>query len=225
VSAFPVARDEAWRTAYEEQATPALFMRLMPLARRCSQRLATSGRIGGELRARELIQDALSDTLLGRLRWDPARKTLEAHAVDTIRSRTRDECNQATRYLSVDVPKGYDDAPGAEEGWEEADEAEEEPSWSMGADGFEGDDSAERLQEERLAEQVFCELRELAHGDREVLQLLRAYEHGARTSAEVLAMISLPTSAYRNARLRLGRMAKRSKTSRPVPMHRKVTTP
>ena len=225
MSALPAPRDEAWRTAYEDQATPALMMRLLPLARRCSQRLATSGRIGGELRAQELIQDVLVDTLGGGLRWDPARKTLETHVMDTIRTRTRDECRQATRYLSVDIPKASDGYPGVENMWAESDEEGGEPSWAMKADGDEGKENPEPPREERSAEQVFRELRELAQGDREVLQLLRSYEYGARTSAEVLAMVSLTTSAYRNARLRLGRLAKRCKTTPPVPTHRKVTTP
>jgi hypothetical protein len=225
MSAAIVLRDEAWRTTYEQQATPALMMRLLPLARRCSQRLATAGRIGGELRARELIQDVLVDTLGGGLRWDPARKTLEAHAVDTIRTRTRDECNQATRYLSVDIPKASNGHPEADEVWGESDEEETEPSWTMEGDGAGGDASTEPLREERSAEQVFRELRELAQGDREVIQLLRAYELGARTSADVLAMVSLTTSAYRNARLRLGRLAKRCQTTRHVPTQRKATTP
>jgi hypothetical protein len=224
VSAAIAPRDEAWRSAYEEQVTPALFMRLLPLARRCSQRLATSGRIGGELRARELIQDVLVDTLGGSLRWDPERETLEAHVLSTIRYRTRDECARVTRYLSVDAQETSYDNPGAEGACGATDEEEAEPSWAMRAVGVEGDERTEPL-EERNAEQIFGELRELAQGDREVIQLLRAYESGARTSADVLAMVSLTTSAYRNARLRLGRLAKRCKTTHHVPTHRKATTP
>jgi hypothetical protein len=224
MSATISPRDEAWRTAYEEQATPALMMRLLPLARRCSQWIANSGRIGGELRARELIQDVLVDTLGGSLRWDPARETLEAHVVSTIRYRTRDECARKTRYLSVDDLETSHANPGAEGACGATDE-EGEPSWAMRADGFEGDERTEPLHEERNAEQIFRELRELAQGDREVIQLLRAYELGARTSAEVLAMVSLTTATYRNARLRLGRLAKRCKTTRHVPTHRKDTTP
>lgn len=223
MSAAIPQRDEAWRSAYEEQATPALFMRLLPLARRCSQRLAASGRVGGELRARELIQDVLVDTLGGSLRWDPGRETLEAHVVSTMRYRTRDECARVTRYLSVDAQETDCEAPGAEGKWGDADEGEAEPSWARGV-GVERDERAEPM-EERSAEQIFGELRTLAEGDREVIQLLRAYELGARTSAEVLAMVSLPPSAYRNARLRLGRLAKRCKTKRDGLTHRKATTP
>lgn len=224
MSAVLPPRDEAWRSAYEEQATPALFMRLLPVARRCSQRLAASGRVGGELRARELIQDVLVDTLGGSLRWDPQRETLETHVVSTMRYRTRDECARVTRFLSVDARETSYENPGAEGEWGATDEEEAEPSWAVRAPGVEGDARMEPL-EERNAEQIFGELRELAQGDREVSQLLRAYELGARTSAEVLALVSLSTSAYRNARLRLGRLAKRCKTERHVPTHRKVTTP
>lgn len=219
MSAAVVPR-EAWRAAYEEQATPALMMRVLPLARRCAQRLAASGRIGGELRARELIQDVLVDTLGGAVRWEPARKTLEAHVVDTIRWRTRDECEHTTRHVSVDIPKALDGEPGAGGSWEEEEEESDAP-WATGTEGVAGDESTEPLHAERRAEQVFRELRQLAHGDREVLQLLRAYEDGARTSADVLAMVSLTTAAYRNARMRLGRLVKRCKT-RHEPMHRKA---
>jgi hypothetical protein len=196
------------------------MMRVLPLARRCAQRLAAAGRIGGELRARELIQDVLVDTLGGVLHWVPTRKTLEAHVVDTMRWRTRDECAHAARHLSVELPTALDGEPSEDREWEGAEQERATP-WGMEAE----DRTSEGSEEQRRGDQVLRELRQLAQGDREVLQLLRAYEHGARSAADVLAMVSLTTAAYRNARMRLGRLVKRCKMTRQPSTHRKATTP
>lgn len=82
-----------------KQATPEVLRRVSKLARTCAERIAIRGGAGGALRAAELVNDALADTWLGTVHWDPTRKTLEQHLEDTVSWRTRHAVRRSARLL------------------------------------------------------------------------------------------------------------------------------
>src|SRR5690349_7474429 len=98
-----------WRAEFERQATQDVIKRATRYARK---RVKLIGRVGKKinpLHVRELVQDALGDTLDGRLTWEPARISLEGHVVMTIRSRTRHEVVRAARLPHRSLDDSADD--------------------------------------------------------------------------------------------------------------------
>jgi hypothetical protein len=104
--ARPFVPSGAWIEAFEAQATMAMLRRIRRYARRLAQAVAHAGGVGGEYYMHELVQDALGDTLIGLLRWDPSVTTLEAH-----RSRARHDrvLAMASGHESIDVDRANDD--------------------------------------------------------------------------------------------------------------------
>jgi hypothetical protein len=86
----PCVPSEAWIDAFEKQSNAKGFEeRLKRFARMRANMVAHSGRRIDEFYVRELVQNAIDDTLEGVLAWHPERVTLDKHLLDSIRSRTR----------------------------------------------------------------------------------------------------------------------------------------
>ena len=160
-----------------------MLRRCLAVAMRCARWIAQRGGMGGELRARELVQDALVDTRMGTLAWDPESKPLEAHIIDAIRWRARDEGRQRGRTVWLDEAKA----------WPEL--ADEGPAW----------DRKDAEAESERGARLLAELRErlVNHGDHEALEILHAYDHGAQTKADILTIADLSSAAYARTRARL----------------------
>lgn len=173
--------DERWLDAYEAQATAPMLRRCLPVATRCAQWIAQCGGMGGELRARELVQDALADTRMGMLAWDPESKPLEAHIIDAIRWRARDESRQRQRTVWLDEAR--------------APELTDDSAW----------DREEAEAESERGARLLAELRErlTRHGDHEALEILHAYDEGAQTKADILSIANLSSMTYERVRARL----------------------
>ena len=185
----PFVPSEDWINALEEQCTEEVLQR----ARRYAARRAHGvGHIDDGYHASELVQDALSDTTIGVLRWDPSTKTLERHIQDVIKMRTNYDRKRARRFPheSIDVldPEG-----------ESATLAEVEATLLERS----SDTPAAPLV---LAAERLAKLRQLAAGDRAVLRLLDALARGATCKADALRVAELSSVAYNNARRRLRRL-------------------
>ena len=180
---------EDWIDAFEAQCTEKLMQR----ARRYAARRARGlGGITDGDHAGELVQDALTDTATGVLYWDPSEKTLQAHIRDAIKTRTNHDRAHALKFphegLEVLNPDG------------EAEILAEADAALLERGQMESDEPTE-LAAERLAR-----LRQLASGDRAVLQLLGAFAMNATSKANVMRIAGLSAVAYDNARRRLRRL-------------------
>jgi hypothetical protein len=101
---------ESWIAAFEAQATHALRLRARRFARARSHLVARSGARVDDRYISALVQDALTDTLLGVLVWNPAKRSLEQHLFAAIRARTYHDCVRAQRFLHQSL---YGEDPGA----------------------------------------------------------------------------------------------------------------
>ncbi len=181
---------EAWIDAFEAQACVHGFEeKLLRFARRRAAMVAHAGRRIDELYARELVQDALEDTLEGVLAWDPERVTLDKHLYDAIRSRTRHDYVQAQRFPH----HAFDatDAPRALSAAVETSLASQRGSSSELA---------------MAAERAVTEIRRIAAADADVLRLLDAYAAGATKKVDVLQVSDLTSKRYEAARKRMQRL-------------------
>lgn len=183
----PFVPSEAWIEAFEHQvATPTFFDAMWRYAERRARMLAHVKKVH-EGYAAELVQDVLDDTLEGRIAWDPLRVTLAKHVMDAVKSRSRHHYRQACRrrHHSLDS--------GGEAMLDEVAASERE-------------NEAERAERTRGTAAILGLIRDRAGEDVEVGLLLDAYEHGAHTRSEVLAVVALTKLQYDAARKRLDRL-------------------
>jgi hypothetical protein len=168
---------EEWIEAFEAQLSVKGFEeKLKRYARVRARMVAHAGRRVDELYARELVQDAIDDTLEGIIAWDPGRVSLEKHLLDAIRSRSRHDFVQATkfRHSCVDEHARIDDS------------------------------TLERVDLASVTGRVLTALR--AVGDPDVLRLLDAYIQGATKKVDVMRVSGLTSKRYEAARKRLNRL-------------------
>ena len=83
----PFTPSESWIKQYQKQATAKLIAGLNQFARTRALAVADAGRKVDDYYARELVLDALGDTWLGVVRWDPEKCSLGYHLVRTIEGR------------------------------------------------------------------------------------------------------------------------------------------
>lgn len=186
------APSEEWIEAFEQQNTAELHQRALRFARSRARFVARAGGRGDEAYAYELVQDALADTLLGVLTWDPAVVPLEVHVFGAIRSRTKNARIRALRFRhhSLDAVAGGDSAAAM---------CEVESSLAA----THGVPSPESV---TFSGEVLDHVRGLAARDRDVLRILDAIEAGASEPAEIMSLAGMSEKTYKKARLRLGRV-------------------
>jgi hypothetical protein len=187
--------DEAWLDEFEKQATPTLIGRLRRYAKSRARSIA---RLGGPAAdddyARELVQDALVDSFTGQVHWEPAAKTLEAHVIDVIRYRTRNDLVRALHLPHVSL-----DTATAKQTGEYFTTEEDALAASLGA----ATDPELRV----LVSETMAAVQRLAGGDHRVLAIVGAIERGATTREDVLALTDLSADEYHKGRIRLTALA------------------
>jgi hypothetical protein len=155
-------------------------------------RLPMVARAGGRSDAsyaEELVQDALGDTVLGELRWDPEERTLAQHLVRAVRFRTKDEATRAARFRHHALVSAADDESNdVHPIVEEASLAVEVPA---------------TREQRAVAAEIMMVLRRRAAGDERVLDLLDSFEDGATSRDDVMHLTGMSAAAYKNARRRL----------------------
>ena len=186
----PFTPSEAWIKQYTKQATPKMIAGLNQFARTRALTVAGSGRKVDDYYARELVLDALGDTWLGVVRWEPEKCSLGYHLVRTIEGRADKHRKQA--FARPHEALGDDTASSRI--------AESEASELI------GDDQAPitRVHASEVMEQV----RTLASNDKDVLRVLGAYDAGCETKEEVLAHARMKSRTYHNAYGRLRRIVR-----------------
>jgi hypothetical protein len=139
-----------------------------------------------------LVQDALTDTAIGVLRWDPEVGDLELHLRDAIRARTSHDRQRARQFPHESIDVFAVGAPHALL-------AEIETSLA------EANDELHAALTRGAAERIAA-VRERAARDSLVLQLIDAADAGATTRAQVMRLTGMSNTDYHNARARLGRL-------------------
>ncbi len=183
---------EAWIDAFEAQLTAKrLEERLHRYARVRANMIARAGRPVDDLYARELVQDAIEDTLDGVLAWDPDRCSLDQHLFGAIRSRTRHEYMHAQRFphLSFDVSTASSTLIADVE-------------TSLAND----EGSTASAEVATAAAHAIAEIARVAAADPDVLALLDAYRQEATKKADVLRVSRLTAKRYEAARKRMQRI-------------------
>ena len=152
--------------------------------------MADAGRKVDDYYARELVLDALGDTWLGVVRWDPEKCSLAYHLVRTIEGRADKHRKQALAHPH--------DALGDDTAASRIAECD--------ASELIGDDQAPITRVH--ASEMMAQVRALAAKDKDVLRVLDAYDAGCETKDEVLAHARMKSRTYHNAYGRLRRIVR-----------------
>lgn len=180
--------DKAWLDAFQQQTTATLIDKLRKYARRRARYVATSGYKVDKYFERELVQDVVTDTWSGVLRWDPARCTLKKHLCKAIRTRTHKLHERRIKSPHIYIGDGTKPSRRAER-----------DASTVVAD-------AEYPMQRIFAREVLEQVRAAAAGDKDVLRILDAYQAGAETRDDVLALAKMKERTYHNAHIRLMRI-------------------
>ncbi len=189
----PFEPTEEWLAEYERQADERLIGRARRYAKSRARSIAkVGGRGADDDYVRELVQEALVSTFTGDLRWDPEEKTLEAHVLDVVRFRTKNDLARALHLPHVVL----DGERVSETG--EYDTIEGEVSEALARSTPQSSPELRIVVVETLAA-----LRALAGDDPRVLPIVGAIEQGATTRDDVLALTDLTPEDYHTGRVRL----------------------
>jgi len=180
--------DKAWLDAFQLQTTATLLDKLRKYARERAWYVAASGHKVDDYFERELVQDVVTDTWTGVLRWDPSRCTLKKHLRNAIKTRTHKLHERRSRSPHIYIGDDTDASRNAEE---DASTVVADPEYSM-----------HRI----FACEVLAEVRAAAEDDKDVLRILDAYKAGAETREDVLALAKMRERTYHNAHIRLTRI-------------------
>lgn len=188
----PFVPSEEWIDAFERQSNAKGFEeKLKRFARMRANMVAHTGRRVDEFYVRELVQDAIDDTLEGVLAWHPERVSLDKHLLDSIKSRTRHDYVQATNF-----PHHSFDAASA------SPSLMAEIENSLATDGS----ATASAEISSAAERAVTELRRIATNDADVMRLLDAYVAESVKKNDVMRVSSLTSKRYEAARKRLHRL-------------------
>lgn len=190
VSADPFAPSQAWMDAFTEQCTEELTARLAQFARTRAVNVENAGRKIDDYYAKELVADAIADTYMGVIRWDPAVCALSTHICQTVIYRTRNDIEHQRSNPHDAIGDDTDQSRSAE-----ARAAEEAPT-------------VRQIEARRYATEVMAQIRLLARDDRDVLRIVAAYDEGMTRKSEVMEHARMRERTYHNARIRLGRIVK-----------------
>lgn len=181
--------DEAWIEAFEHQNTDEMRKRAKRFARSRARFVARAGGRGDDLYAAELVHDALTDTLLGVLSWNPDVVSLETHVFGAIRCRTKNDRIRALRFRHCSIDAS--DAAGVMTELESSLSAQHAAA------------SPESL---RFSREVLDQVRDLAGDDAAISRMLDAIALGASEPKEIMSLATMSEKTYKKARLRLGRL-------------------
>lgn len=188
---------EEWRENVEEQATPKLFERLHRAAR---ARLRTFAGPKGKVNAAEvedIVSSVVTDTLDGRLTWNPGKESLEQHLLDAVRFRVRDQWERHQPHLHDQLEEGE----GADAVVEHAAAGAVVPA------ALESPVTSERNGCIKVVhDAVIAWLKPRVADKPEVHRLLELYMQGITERDEVIREGGMNETTYHNARRRLGRL-------------------
>jgi hypothetical protein len=182
---------------FKKQDTAELRRWLLRYAKgRADMVVLYGGRVDPSVYARELVNDMLTDILIGRLTWRARPRSLGKRAVRAIQSRTRDERDRAEAAPHVTLELS-DDEPDGERASALMAETEE---------ALAGTRATLDVELRFLAAEVVTRLRKLAQGDGEVLAMLDAMVAGATNRGALMHALGMDAPAYARVRARFARL-------------------
>ena len=185
----------SWRAEFERQATQDLIKRATKYARKRVRMVQRVGRKVDPLYARELVLDAVGDTLDGTRKWDPDERPLLNHVIATVFSRTGHEVVRAAhqRHRSLDDSADDNSSDGRP--------LEAEASRTLASLATRSLDAAE-VHARRAVEA----LRHASGGNELIGVLLDAFEQGKTERREVMEWTGWSARTYDNVRRYLVRL-------------------
>jgi hypothetical protein len=191
-SALP---SEAWIEAFAAQCTEALWEAARKYAARRAAAVRRVNSATDVYYERELVQDAIGDTAMQIVHWNPSVRSLKEHVFAVIRTRSYHDYQHANRFRRE--PFDASDGDAAPELVAEVEAALLDRS--PGADPALAARVAERM----------AELRSLAASDHVVMAVLDAADDGACDKADVMHHAQISDPAYHAAKERLTRIVKK----------------
>jgi len=188
----PFVPSDEWIDALAAQCHNGLFECARRFAERRACGVGKAGHPADDYYARELVHDAIADTALGVLHWDPNVKTLERHVYDVIQMRTNYDLKRARKFRRESL---------------DALTTNGEPSAMAEVDAALLDRASDASAETTArAAEGMAALRQLATGDRLVLGLLDASASGATSKVDLMRITGFSSAEYLNGRRRLRRL-------------------
>ncbi len=184
-----ITRDAAWEQAFLAQLTHDLADSVAAFAKKRAGWLLGKTKRKDDYLWRELYQDAVTDTWIGEVTWDPHRAPLDLHLKRVIRSRT----SMAMRHLTQ-FPRVSAHAPTLD--------LEHQMSEVMAVNR-----ASERGVDLRsYVDEVIESLYQLAAGDDAIAQILDCYGRGLLDRRDILRATGMTASTHHNAKRRLLRL-------------------
>jgi hypothetical protein len=175
--------------ALAAQTTPALLKELLRYARGRVKLLRRAGRPVSRTLARELLDDAHADTLLGEVPWDPSKCSLLKHLRREIRKRTWLELRHARSFKlqSLHEPSNDEEvSPDVERALQNLTPSDCDPNMLSA-----------------LTAMVCQQLGILVHRDYEAATVAACWEAGYMERDEIIHRTGLTEAAHERARKRL----------------------
>ena len=177
--------DPAWEDAFEVQLTGEMVASVMIYAKKRAEWIQRITKRHDNYLARELYQDAVSDTWLGDVKWDPAKVPLELHLKRTIRSRSAARVEHLVQFpedrvrtLKLEMETKMSDAMEV---------------------GQSNDVSS-------YVDDVVAKLYDRARGDTEVIQILDCFAVDQVDRRDIMRVTRMDRVTYHNARRRMVRL-------------------
>lgn len=188
----PFVPSKDWIEAFDTECTEMLLKRARRFAACRARDQGWDGPSNEAYYADELVQNVVTDTRFGVLRWDPSARAFQVHLYDAIRLRIRRDVARAQRFphQSIDAVGADGESPSLVEA--EAQLLVEAPEATP--------ETAAR------AAETAVELKKLAKGKTLILRLLGAFERRATTKEDVMRVANMTSAEYHNARRQLARL-------------------
>lgn len=177
--------DPAWEDAFEVQLTGEMTASVMAYAKRRAEWIQRHTKRRDNYLARELYQDAITDTWLGDVAWDPSKVPLELHLKRTVRSRSAARMEHLLLFPEERVGT---------------------PRLDMETRMSEAMEAGQVADPTSYVEDVVAKLYELAKDDVEVVQILDCFARDQIERRDIMRATGLDRLAYHNARRRLVRL-------------------
>lgn len=177
--------DPAWEDAFEVQLTGEMTASVMAYAKKRAEWIQRHTKRRDNYLARELYQDAITDTWLGDVAWDPRKVPLELHLKRTVRSRSAARMEHLLLFPEERVAT---------------------PRLDMETRMSEAMEAGQVADPTSYVEDVVAKLYELAKDDVEIVQILDCFARDQIERRDIMRATGLERLAYHNARRRLVRL-------------------
>ena len=186
---------QLWRTQFDKQISADMIERVVNQTKLLVRKVEKRSRWRDDQLPRERLNTVLVKMLDGRLKWDPERCDLERFLFMAIGGAISHELERAAKFKHVSL----DDESVNQDDLELAT-----------SEAIAGDREAKaEVPREEWWSLALDEIRKHANGDKGVLAIADAYDHGATTRREVMAYTKMTDRQYKAAYARMVRVSQK----------------